>query len=707
MSSAKRVLVGIWFLFLRDLNSELLPQTENSMTTNYNIVQCILNICSNGIQSDVTLTIVLPFRKYYDEMCSLTNRIHFNTCYVTDSVLSKLYSSEKWNFLVTSSEYNSEYNSTFEQPSVQCYFIVTGETLTENTSSVFSTQLQSISRNMWNPRAKFIVLVSTSINTTVNRSTVDNVFISDIMTQLFSQNVVNAILVVPIVSSDPEKVYNLRDIEIHSWFPFTEDHCRGSVKSTVILNTWDKTVQKFNKNTNLFPDKLLDLHGCVVKASTFPYSPHVFSNNAGNESGVTDYKDGLEIRIFHLLSEAMNFKVHYLPAPKTVLPWYDVRDHVKNGFSDLCFAGFIHVQEHLGIYDSTTSHTTDTLKFFRPLPQETPHWKSLIIIFPSLLWLYILIAYFIGSFIFWVLANIQKSIKEHFTYTNWMLCFMQTFSVILGEAVAVRPATWYLRVLFLFWVFYCLVINTAFQSALIDVLTNPRLEAIVTSLDELLKSKLKFGFLIGTDYFYKMNDDPVSKYLVKHQVNCEVFDKCVRRMISKKDLVLCGGELNMVYLSKTSYSKLGEPQFHPFQETVITSHLTFVLRLGSIFLERFDKLLFRMIEGGFVVKIWDDIKMTNLELEEEDSREFDGHSHHHQGPKSLDLDHLQAAFSLAIIGLLAGIAAFLLELMYFTFRRCATSDNRSSAMSEMKVRSKTNYKNHFIYRTNVKNVNKR
>jgi hypothetical protein len=171
------------------------------------------------------------------------------------------------------------------------------------------------------------------------------------------------------------------------------------------------------------------------------------------DSNITYYTEGLEIRVFHTIAKALNFTVKFLPENKhNVSKWWGMYEEVTSKQADVGFTATPQTVNSIGNRDHSVWYLKETIRWFGPRAKPSAQWKSLIIIFTPFMWLLVLIAYFICSLIFWLLAKLKSALKEHATYRNAFTCFLQTFSMILGEAVCLRPRSWYLRLFFIIWV---------------------------------------------------------------------------------------------------------------------------------------------------------------------------------------------------------------------------------------------------------------
>jgi hypothetical protein len=454
-----------------------------------------------------------------------------------------------------------------------------------------------------------------------------------------------------------------------------------------------------------------NFHGCVLRASTYVHEPFVISNNK-KDINVTQYSEGLEIGVLQTIASQLNFTVEYLPEPDSMN--YKRRrlyEEVSKKQSDVGFAAAAHSSHAIDERDYTIGYVRETVKWFGPLPKPVPHWKGFVILFTPLMWLLVLIVYLIASIIFWSLANVHRSVNEHVSYKNPVVCFFHTFSVVLGEAVFVRPQTWFLRSFFVVWVYYCLLINTAYQSSLISVLTQPRFEPTVDTVEELVHSQMPYGYTTLVKHWYNESEDAASKTILADGIECPSLDHCLKRIISTQDFAVCGLGYHMLYLSYKkiySYDARG-PKFIPFKDEVLSYLASMFFRTGSPHLESFNRIIYRLVESGMVQNLWESIKLQHTAKKEQAGYEYgDGGT---DGGRSdavvLTVDHLHGAFILILLGLACGLVVFLGELICFRLGKRKFIPLLNTSVRDFKSRIYVNYKHHVIHKTLLRHVKKR
>jgi hypothetical protein len=216
-----------------------------------------------------------------------------------------------------------------------------------------------------------------------------------------------------------------------------------------------------------------------------------------------------------------------------------------------------------------------------------------------------------------------------------------------------------------------LIINTAYQSSLISVLTHPQFEPPVDTVEKLLNSHMKYSYTAKVQLWYSRADDPTSKTILEKGLECRTIESCLKRIVSTQDFAVCGGELHISYLSyQEKYSYSEGPKFIPFKDEVGSYLVSMFFRCGSPFLESFNRILYRLVETGMVQKFWEDINLRDIgQKDDKDDAEDEDADVGVSDAVVLTVTHLQGAFNLLLLGLTFGLIVFIIELLCFCFRK--------------------------------------
>ncbi|XP_071518335.1 probable glutamate receptor [Panulirus ornatus] len=110
------------------------------------------------------------------------------------------------------------------------------------------------------------------------------------------------------------------------------------------INTWYH--HRFTRQLDLFPDKLSDLQGAVLKVSHFNYGPYSFVRRA--EDGTVLLRFGLDVEIAKAVARVLNITLKFTsPNEKTWGEklengsWYGVMGQVQRREVDIAFSFFL------------------------------------------------------------------------------------------------------------------------------------------------------------------------------------------------------------------------------------------------------------------------------------------------------------------------------------------------------------------------------
>ena len=670
----------------------------------HHLMKCCGNIISTNFDKERSLLVSVP--EACDDQYNTTDPAATprSYCKVTELLFASIHSYHKYPLLVTGPAQSGNFINILHSAKATGFILILGKGDEDRVFSVFKSELERLSQlPIWNPRGRFIVMTLNRNIAPANYVPEEHKLIGRILGELWEKEIVNSVVLVHNMDADTSTA----TVDIHTWFPFAEDHCRGPADRTVVLDQCAVNSEcQFVRNAKLFPDKMSNFHGCVLRASTFEHEPFTISKTK-NGSKITQNWKGVEIGVLQTIAGELNFTVEYLPETKRKAhKFFGLYDEVSKKQSDVGSAAVPRLYHGIGQRDHTTGYFEETVQWFGPPRKPIPQWKGLVILFTPLMWLLVLIVYLIASIIFWSLANFHRSVNEHTSYKNPIACFLLTFSIVLGEAVFVRPQTWYLRLFFVVWVYYCLLINTAYQSSLISVLTKQQFEPPIDTLEKLLDSQMPYGYIAPLKMWCNKVVGLTSKQLLGGGIECPTLDYCLKRIISTQNFAVCGGGLHNLYLSyQTKYSFSGTPKFVPFKDVIVSYYPTMFFRPGSPFLHNFDSIILRMLAAGMVDHFWEDIKMRNIghtEEEDEDEDDEEGGS----DAVVLTLNHLQSAFILLILGLAFGIIVFIIELICFSVRNYLLYRLLKRSVGEFKTRTFVRYKRHVIHKTYVTRVTK-
>jgi hypothetical protein len=143
--------------------------------------------------------------------------------------------------------------------------------------SVESQLKQHSSCPGWNPRARFVVIV-TNISFKHNAEKLSQ----KILAELWKRKVINGIVLIPLTRASISEVsmgirkeadgpvMDVPALGIYTWFPFSGPNQCSDVDKAVLLDVWLMARGgRFVRNSFLFPEKLRgNFHGCGLRVAT-------------------------------------------------------------------------------------------------------------------------------------------------------------------------------------------------------------------------------------------------------------------------------------------------------------------------------------------------------------------------------------------------------------------------------------------------------
>jgi hypothetical protein len=203
--------------------------------------------------------------------------------------------------------------------------------------------------------------------------------------------------------------------------------------------------------------------------------------------------------------------------------------------------------------------------------------------------------------------------------------------------------------------------STVFQAFFVSYLVEPAYEKKIETFDELLGSDIIYGYHPIVDIVLETGDFiELRKFSEKKSLKEECIDvrKCVQRTITKNDMA------SLIYPVFASYvaSELGIADGSRvicyLDENIVTGGLTILFKRGNVFLDRFNVLIRRCLEAGFLEKHWFELQhlahvRSRDKLTEGSSVSF----------VTFSISHLSSAFAVLILGYILSSLVFISELI--------------------------------------------
>jgi hypothetical protein len=540
----------------------------------------------------------------------------------------------------------------------------------------------------WDPRARFIVTA------VITNALYDSQATAKYLLEIFSSwKILNVIVILKASQlqaneHNSEVIENtqIRNFEVYTWFPYqAPDRC-WTVRDIILLDSWIVEGNgRLGNNVNLFPDKMKhNLQGCPLTAATFPVDivvgpyKHVEANDltASGASYVT-YDSGLELRFIKLVAEELNLSLRFLPPPPNNEKWGNLTNEFEfTGLlgeviyqrADIGFGAWPLLPELLQIMHATKSYYRDDWVWWVPCAKKVSRWKSISMVFLPETWGAVLVAIIFAVVVMLCLVKREKT--EHEFYRNCANCVSSVWTAVLGISTPHMPNTTSVRIFFVSWIWYCLAINTVFQTLLTSFLIEPGLEHQINSIEEILASNSKYGYNQWFDVVVRQSADTLSKVILQNRVECGEGNQppCLDWVAYHGNFsLLCSKTLLDYLLTRKYIDKHGKPLICQAGGLFFPLNYVTYMAKGSPFLNPFDEIITRILESGISAE-WIEIGLylqrvhAGVTARKTLAGEY----------SSLSLEHAQSIFAILLPGLSFSALVFFLEISRYKISSCRT-----------------------------------
>ncbi|PNF33401.1 hypothetical protein B7P43_G04162 [Cryptotermes secundus] len=574
----------------------------------------------------------------------------------------------------------TEWNSNHKPES---YLLLTPSSCNHESDIVQSvrSQLKRLSSYPeWNARARFVVTVL-NISFKYNAEEVSQ----RILVELWKRKIHNAIVLIPLTNTSQSQdatgtrrrpdghIMEVPALGIYTWFPYRVPNRCSVVDEAVLLDVWIMEGEgNFVRNLFFFPKKKIDnFHGCELRVATKLkyYREENTIQNSGNYTDHT-FDEHFEISFLKRITRTMNFTLIFLPQKKNFRKVQDESGKyigytglLMNDKADIAVGGIIRTEILTNLVDVTKSYWKIRWQWYVPCPVKFPGWQSIFRIFSLSGWLCVFLAAMLAHIVIVFLA--RSRIQENESFKRFVDAVLDVWALILGVSILSLPRTTPLRLFFSAWVCYSLAINTVFQAYLTTYLVDPGFEKSITSIEELFASGTKYGFF-STYFDRNFNDKANSKdvEILRNRIDCDDMVTCLLWTAKYRNISSIGNPELVEYLyygSKYSDKFSGYRPCELKEMPVVVTDLLMAVQKGSIFLDRMNEIICRLVEAGistYLVKTSPEARKYFKAISSASKTLADEYH-------ALTMNNMQSAFYLLLLGHSLGLISFLMEMLYF------------------------------------------
>ena len=286
-----------------------------------------------------------------------------------------------------------------------------------------------------------------------------------------------------------------------------------------------------------------------------------------------------------------------------------------------------------------------------------PTWLNVFLIFSEKTWFAIIGALMVTSLVMWLFVR-----RENVYRKNFMWSFMVALSISTSQYGHYSPRKFYIKLFLATLIFYGLHINTAYHSYLISVLTKPRYDQQISTVQTAIENGMEFKVGENTVTFFK-KDDGISKYLDNNHKICQNLNDCLMDVAKNRS--------NAVAISREHAENTRLPitaddiYCFPPTDNIFVYSVVMLVKKNYHLLSKINENIRIISESGLLSKWQKDSEQIDAFNDELTNTNKNNNNPHGSVQMKLKMEHVEGAFLLVIIGLVLSTLVFFMEL--FTF----------------------------------------
>lgn len=421
-------------------------------------------------------------------------------------------------------------------------------------------------------------------------------------------------------------------ITISTYFPYDGTSC-GNYTPTILKDRIE----------NFFPKKYSNFYGCPIKVTLYHFLPYV---NIKEDNGTLTSIGGIVGDIFLLLIDQLNASlIIFRHANKGNMGSVingtatgSFRDVVEGNADILVPAGLINTERYSA---AQSSHVIETSVVYwcGPNRREIYVWAKIVLHFFSRSAPY----FFLTSILFIIIVMVFNKIKKPIFISKDSVSF-NSYKIFLGQETRFETNSSIINSLYVLWIWFCLIVRIVYQGDLVDGLHKAFLEPPLTTLEDAVERVDGFG---GIDLFRDLyRDTPLwSRFKILRLDEVPIY---VNKIADGKRFLIASDMLVLRQFRR---------RIQMLEIPVTKTHMAYFMRPGWSAAKEIDGLILRMIESGFIDKIFKDfnydwIKATEVAKEISNVR-------------AIDMATVSACFYGLFVLWLVCFIIFVIEIVYF------------------------------------------
>ena len=423
----------------------------------------------------------------------------------------------------------------------------------------------------------------------VSYRSIKNMLLPIIMDLLQGRRIYDVVLIFPRIKRVSDDVTSKSKpqliSELYNWFPFSKPQQCGKPQGLTLLDNWIQDGKgKPQYETELFPNKL----------------PKVF--------------DGCEFLCANMtigsISEEMEWSIikKVFTSINVTLVFKDLKNYDGIFFraaNNRISSTFL-LLYNFDVYTSISfPHLFSHLHCYVPCPKENHRQGNFYKVFTPSVWLLLFLTCILSAVI---LMLIHKFKFESSRFKSISYNFYYIWAIVTSVSVPQIPTTTRLRIVFIVWVCYSMIISTVFQSFFTSFLIEPGSQKQISNMEELLSEGFNLFAEEETIFAWFMdnyNDSTTISDNARKKYNISI--STVEEFFRTEDSAFFATDLDMKIILPAHLSGVKLCSF-PYSE-----HSMYNVRFNplSAYYEAFNHKVLLFFEAGLFIKLINDYTSLN------------------------------------------------------------------------------------------------
>ena len=397
------------------------------------------------------------------------------------------------------------------------------------------------------------------------------------------------------------------------------------------------------------------MHVEINPPSVFPPKRIWYNNSAY----LNVYEDGIEIELVRIIGNALNMPLDIEDSTK--MEYLKVTPTIYAGRYATCSSALDYLTER------TSGYLSARLDWYTPCAVKHQRRGHFFNVFSVDMWICFALSLALAVItVSCISIYAHKShLHESTSYSNIFSVTSNIISVVLSVLVNTQPRSAPLRLFFFCWVCYSVAISTVFQAYLTTFLIEPGYEEPIRTVEQMLTSGMKFGFIDEYEVFLNNVPNSVDSAILNKSVRCPDRGASFNWAAVYQNTSIVFDNLNIEICR--DMGKLTDENKRPLlceleNGGVASLDLVLLVLRGSPFLELINDIIDRTVESGILTHIKKRDFPREKILSMPDAFAID------DTYTVFGVRHLQTAFSLLMIGYVLAFAFFVTEVMWQRYR---------------------------------------